>query len=286
MTTLLQDAAQWVYDELADPAGHERDQVFKAENDTRRGVFQKGNARYELIMPDGRPTESEWIRNEKFVDGQNLINLRVVDDHPTDVPAGVINREDYKHAASLLVRNYVYQVMRGSYAHSDIHLGNFRITADNAQLAVFDRHNLIPMDDRLRATIKAAFGSILMGDFQGAATAIASYATTDTQSVERLKATLGNLAPDPSNPAKFVSDTMFALKREGIRVPLSLSLLLRNFMSVSQMSGLAGFNNIVEAFLHTAQPDELQGISLAPGWFNKLPYRASEGTYSKTTSEK
>lgn len=261
MSSLLDDACQWVKDELDDPHFATKDAVFKQENNTKTGNgFQKGNARYDLTAPVAHRTDSQWVRSEAFVEGTNLTGLKI-STAPTDIPAGVIHEEDFKQVASVLTRNYVYQVMKGSYAHSDIHAGNFRITEDNSQIVIFDRHNLIPMHDALRQTLRSAFGAIMMGDLKSAALTIALHAAPDNTDADALKATVDSIADASEDPSQLVTNMILTLKREGIPVPLDLSLLLRNFMSVSLLSKQAGFANIAESFMHTSTGiDELMRL--------------------------
>lgn len=253
MLSLLNDGGRWIQNELHDPDFHYKNQVFTAQNDTRVGQgFKQGRSRYHLATPQALDTRSQRIRSEEVIHGQNLTKIKIRDDQPTDIPAGIIHTDDYRDVVSLLVRDYVYQTSVGDFAHSDIHPGNFRITDDNSTLMVLDRYNLIPMHDQLRQTLKTAFTTIMTGNLQGAAMTIASYATNDAQAIERFKAAMQADAAAQDAPAKFVANTILALKREGIEVPLDLSLLLRDFMSLSKLSTRAGFSNLAEAFMHTS----------------------------------
>lgn len=253
MSSLLDDAATWVSNELNDADFPHKDAVFKHENDTQIGRgFKKGKGRYELIAPHATDTGTQWVRDEAFVEGRNLTSLDIVDGAPTNITEGRINRDDFKDVASILVRNYVFQVLKGSFAHSDIHPGNFRITEDNANVAILDRRNLIPMTTELRTTIRSAFGSILSGDLNEAAHAIAMHAMPPDTDPEKVRQTVASIAESAEDPSALVTGVILELKRGGIAVPLDLSLLLRNFMSVAKLGKEAGFENIAEAFLHTS----------------------------------
>lgn len=262
LPSLLEDGCQWVLNELHDPDFYHKDTVFKAENDTLKGAgFKKGTSRYHLTAPEAADTKTEWVRNEAFIDGKNFTQLKISDDQPSDIVAGVIHQEDFKQATSLVARNWVHQVMRGSYAHSDIHPGNLCISFDNSRVVIFDRRNLIPMHARLRDTLRSAFEHILSDDAPGAAMALAAYATTDAAALTRVTSLLQATDAQAKSPSQLVMDVMLALRREGVRVPLDLSIQLRNFMSVSLLSAQAGFENLAEAFLHTSSGlDELMQL--------------------------
>lgn len=261
MSSLLEDAVTWVGDELKDEDYPYKDTVFKQENDTLTGDgFKKGNSRYDLITPITTYTGSEWIRAEEFIDGKNLTSLEIRDDALTDINAGIISRDDFKHASSLLVRNAMHQIGHGSFSHSDVHEGNFRITADNKRVAIFDRHNLIPVHESLRQTLKSTIVSVISNDPQGAAFAIARHAAPEGTDESALRTIVENIVAT-SEPSKLITDMILELKRHDITIPLDLSLILRNFMSVSQFSSKAGFATIAEAFMHTASgPEELNWL--------------------------
>lgn len=261
MDTLLEDAVSWVQAELIDEDYAHKDTVFRAQNDTRIGQgFKRGSSRYDIVSPEPAYAESSWIRCETFVDGTNLSSLTVTDE-PSDIPAGRINREDLKDATSLLVRNSIYQVMRGDYAHSDTHPGNYRVTADNSQVAIFDRHNLIKVTPELRQTVKAVASSIISGDPSGAGMAIASHSAGADADHTKLAQTIQAATEKSSEPTQLITNMLLELKRNGVRVPLDLSLVLRNFMSMAQFSQTAGFDNLAEAFMHTStDPDEINWL--------------------------
>lgn len=260
MQTLLADAAQWVYDELNDEQAAVAIPVFGRENDTRQGGFKKGNAAYELITPSTIATGSPWLRSEAFVAGKNLTSLEITDDGHTDIPAGRITRDDYQQATSLLIRNYIHQIISGSYAHSDVHPGNFRITADNQAVAIFDRNNLIPMTPQLRTTILGTVKDISKNNVAGAVARIAQYAGGQAVITPELSRTLQDLSVQYAGDiGTLMTRSIVALKREGISVPLELSLILRNFMSLSQFSEQAGFSDLRAAIAKTAKlPEQIK----------------------------
>ncbi len=266
LDTLLEDAVIWIRDELNDTDFDRKDSVFRAENDTTVTTttttnFRQGRTKYTVRVPSTKPTGTPWIRREEFVDGKNLNGLTVTDTNPTDIPAGLIHRDDFKQAVSLLVRNYAHQLQRGSYAHSDIHGGNFRVSTDNSQLVVFDRYNLIRMTDDLRKTVKNILNGAIGGNFEQIAQSVVQYSTKEDVNVNLAQAnqSLTEVIRQTSqDPAQAVTQITLALKKSGIRVPIELGLIIRNIFGLSSLSQKAGFNGIVDAFLHTADEQELQ----------------------------
>ncbi len=203
--SLLVDAVEWIRDELNDTTFEAKDSLFRAENDTRgtEANFSKGRSGYDLKVPYTKPTGSLWVRREEYIPGENLNRLTISDEAPTDINSGVIARDDYKDAISLLVRNYMHQMMRGSVAHSDIHPGNFRITPDNKELVVFDRYNLIPITDELRNTLQDTLQSLVSGQPERALDSILSFSlgsSPETVITPELQGELREVLASPENP--------------------------------------------------------------------------------------
>lgn len=260
--TLLVDAVRWIRDELNDTDFVHKDPVFRMENDTRVGTgFQKGRSRYHLHVPQAYDTGTTWVRHEDFVPGVNLNNL-VVSEEPTDLSQNKINTDDFKDVVSLLVRNSLHQIQNGTYAHSDGHGGNYRVTADNKSVAVFDRFNLIEMDDGLRDTIEKAITHIALGNRQQAVESIIAGVRSDLSSTQltQVSSTVASRLNDEEDVAKGMMSTLIELKKTGIEIPINLSLILRNMFSMTQLSQKAGFDDIVGAFMHTASEAEVEAL--------------------------
>lgn len=261
--SLLTDAVTWIRDELNDTAFVVKDPVFRQENDTVTGSgFQKGRSRYDLYVPQAYNTGTPWVRHEDFVAGVNLNNVTVVEDGETDLEHSTISRADFMDATSLLVRNTLHQIRRGTYVHSDAHGGNFRITADNKKLAVFDRYNLIEMTDSMRTTLQNAIVSLASGDQHGAVSSIITGVdpSVSPDTLQNLIHTVTRNLDEEDDIAKGMANTVVALKKAGIAIPVNLSLILRNMFSMTQLADRAGFDNIVTAFMHTASEEEVADL--------------------------
>lgn len=258
--TLVADAVTWIKAELNDFDFPIKDAVFRVENDTQQGTsFGKGNSRYELYVPTAPASDSAWIRRETFVPGVNLNGLKISETEPTNLADKRISQEDYRHAVSLLVRNYVHQIRQGKVLYPDIHPGNFRITEDNKSVAVFDRYGLIPITDALRSTMQQTFQAAIAGNIETAIEGVVRYSTAghsvDTQ--QHTQNIIGRLPSAHRDPATAMMQTIIEVKKEGITIPIQLSLLMRNIYSLSKMAQRGGFANLGEAFAYTAAPDEL-----------------------------
>lgn len=255
MAVLLDDVEQWVSDEIHDPTFEEKDQRFRVQNDGRFGQFSGGNNKYQLLVPDIIPTQTRWIRCEDFVDGQNLTSLKITDGE-TDITNGQINREDYRQVVSLLVSNYVYQLVSTGLVHADVHPGNFRITPDNSKVAVFDRYNLLELDGRDKNLIKGLVMSFAGGGVDGVRRHFVDYALSlpENQELAGTKDALLNEIKQKAAGAdieKAIIDSIILLKQRGIKIPLKISLIGKNLQALNRMSKEAGFDNLMQAHLHT-----------------------------------
>ncbi len=251
---LAGDVEKWINDELDDPDFELKDQQFRQQNDSRYGSFN-GASQYQLLVPDIIPTGSRWVRCEDYVAGMNLTQLKISEELVTDIDSGVISKKDYQEVTKLLVKNYIYQISTTGLVHSDIHPGNFRITSDNKSVAVFDRYNLIKLDETDQQLIQQLIGSFMMGGIERARNAFIEYLyklpenNEVTQvSSEEVKQKLNALDNEVALEDMLV-DSIILLKRHGIKVPLKIALIGKNLQVLNSMSKQAGFGNLLEAYM-------------------------------------
>jgi predicted unusual protein kinase regulating ubiquinone biosynthesis (AarF/ABC1/UbiB family) len=264
MGILLDDVEQWILDELNDPRFEEKDLKFRFQNDTRYGEFKQGNSKYGVMVPESIPTGTRWLRREEYIAGQNFTSLQPVDG-PSDIMNGLINKDDLKDATSTLVRNYMYQMLKTGLVHSDVHPGNFRITADNKKIAIFDRYNLLELDKTDKQFIKGLVGAFMTQGAEGVGRSFLDYVFTLDQNKQFLdqrdvllthaKELFKKEAPEQS-----VIDCIIMLKQKGIKVPLKTALIGKNLQSLNRMSQEAGFGNLAEAYLHSGSKLEFGSL--------------------------
>lgn len=262
MQGMLTDSTQWILDELRDPDFAAKDVRFRADNDTRVGDFDKGGSRYDILVPESRATNTTWVRRDEFIDGKNLTGLKITNGQ-TDIAKGVISSADYKSAVSLLTRNYVHQLTNTGLAHSDIHPGNFRITSDNKSIAVFDRHNLLRLSGPERRLCKQVVLSLASGSPAGAVDLMADYLLELPENsglLENREKLLEDIRQGLQSGQQSLVDTLVTIKRNNVKVPLKLSLIIKNMLSLEEISKVAGFSSIGEAFLSTATEKEVSGL--------------------------
>lgn len=252
---LLDDVEQWIVDELNDPTFEEKDDLFRQQNDSRFSQFNAGRSRYKVFVPDVVHTGTRWLRCEDFVEGKNLTSLTQVEGE-TNIMNGEISKDDYRDVTSLLVSNYVYQLMATGLVHSDVHPGNFRITADNQQIAVFDRYNLLELNSQDKVLLKGLVTSFIGGGANAIRDRFIDYALTLPENQgylgtrDELVSDLSSLSPQ-DDIEKTIVDNILLLKKRGLTIPLKISLIGKNLQALNRMSKEAGFTNIMQAYLHT-----------------------------------
>ncbi|MES2971748.1 MAG: AarF/UbiB family protein [Patescibacteria group bacterium] len=258
--SLLVDVAEWINDELADPTFEIKDEQFRASNDFRNGGYRPAKNRYQVMVPKSVPTGTRWVRREKYIEGHNLSGFEVVEQE-SNIPEGKINGADYKEAISLLVHNYVYQLTETGLVHSDVHPGNFRITADNKSLAVFDRYNLLEFSESERGMLKQVLRTVATGDttagMNGMVNFILSLPDNSQTDHALVRQVVDQATAQASDLAESGPKVLLALKQNGVRVPIKYTLVMKNILSLQRLSKRAGFSGIAEAFVASADPSEV-----------------------------
>jgi uncharacterized protein YukJ len=255
MKAILYDTQDWIMQELSDPRFEEKDTRFRELNDSRFGQFDSANNPYGILVPEHKETGTRWIRRDEFVAGKNLTALTISE--ATDIEAGLITQADYRSATSLIVLNSLHQLSTG-LVHSDIHPGQFRITTDNANVAIFDRYNLLELDEAQQSLIGTFVESFASGSVDQAVGATVEYLfgleknqdILDTK--DRVLGEVSSVLHAADSETASI-DAIVALKQRGIYIPLEITLIAKNLLVMNRMAKEAGFNGIADAFIANYQ---------------------------------
>ncbi|MBF0384809.1 MAG: DUF89 family protein [Candidatus Omnitrophica bacterium] len=241
---LLEDLKAWIEGELNDLSYFEDDAAFKKRNN---GYNPKG-FKYSILVPENKGGTAK-VKRESFVEGKTLTDLTAV------------SEKDKKEIVSLITRNYFDQIKGGlsdlttsTLVHSDVHKGNFIITPDG-KVAIIDRNFYLKLSLKDRLFLKnlleegtneekiKQFIKYLL-DQENNKALRESYGENGAVSdlAQRISAAL-----DTNNLENSILNIMLQLRSAGFKIPLKISLLIKNFNSLNQLAKESGFNSLIEA---------------------------------------
>ncbi|MBF0103901.1 MAG: M48 family metalloprotease [Deltaproteobacteria bacterium] len=229
----LSEIREWIAQDINFEGFLERDAQFKKQQST----FVSPHKAVSIYVPESTGPESKYFKLEIFVEGTPLTNLKALK------KAG----HDPKAVVSTLVHNYIHQIQNG-LVHSDVHPGNFIVTADG-RIAIIDRNFFLEINDADRVLIESLVTSASQP--QDLAAAVIDYFNIDDADVRDLLTTmLASTQHAQLNPLQSIQEIMVFLKASKIVVPLKITLLLKNINALDRLSRDAGFKGgLMEAFM-------------------------------------
>ncbi len=232
---LLDDMKEWIVQDVSFENFLEHDQRFRERHDG----YQPEGHRYRLRIPRSRGPENPYFSREQYIPGTNL----------TQWDALVKKGHDMREVVSTIVKSYIEQIAQGQ-ALSDIHIGNFSITEDN-EIAVYDRNFFLHLTSQERQIVSQfinPFASIeskeeLLGSFIESGGGVID---------DRMRLEIHRLA-DASSRHDWQEGlrAMTAIKRQGARISLNITLLLKNFHAIQRMAVKSGLGSVMDAYMYT-----------------------------------
>lgn len=250
---LLDDAHQWLLNEIEDPEYFAKNQAFTRQNDhasAEPSRFTPTNGiKSRFYVPDVRDTGTEKIRSQRLVRGESMNAFLT----HLDSAATPEMRLRAKDAVSLIAQNYLYQILEAGLVHSDIHPGQF-LLADNDLVAVLDTKNILKLSDAERTLLLQLLTLGIAGEreemFKLAASAfMTEQQREDPDLIARVRGEFFG-ALDVKNAEMSLGNIFFNLKGQGVDVPLKWLLVIKNFMGLNRMAKMAGFDNFMQAFVY------------------------------------
>lgn len=239
---LLDDVRGWIERDLNDPDYGEEDVEFAEVNE---GYRPHGFDR-SIYVPANIASGSKYMIREPMVAGHNL----------TKIDEAGLDAEDRKEVASLIVRNYLDQIkgsiLKGrTLVHSDVHPGNFRVTPDG-RVAILDRSAYISLSLAERFMIKrlSDAGSmeerldIFLDHVSGQE---GNEQVKDKAQRAAIRTKLLSGIDEKGSFEANVLELLIGMKREGLKVPLKITLLIKNLQALKKIALDAGFSSLEEA---------------------------------------
>lgn len=250
---VLEDVEEWVHNELYDARYIEDDREFRERYDVRYGNYDT-STRYTILVPDARDTGTTLVRRDAFIEGVTLNRLEVLEEGETDVSRGVIRKDDYQAAIASLTRFSLQQLADG-LIHSNIHPGNYMLTADNNSLAVLDRPYKLRLDEQQQGLIYGVMEAFISSDLDSARKKFVDYLLAQEENHHRaadkeaiVEALSAHAQSDTFEGT--LMDSIVGLKQQGLRIPLPLALIGLNLQTLNGMNRDAGLNSIMGGIMH------------------------------------
>jgi len=246
---VLEDVREWIERDVNFEGFLEKDKQFREENS---GFTEEGFA-YEMYVPESKGPDSKFFIREEFIEGLTLTQWDEI------IQAG----HDPKQIVSLIVKNHVSQLERGR-VHSDVHIGNFRMT-DDRRIAILDRNFSLELDEKMQEIVETILNPMKLAAMPSPDFIQLLVATSRTPVSDEARAALiqfwdGTKAEIMQGNWGGVSQFLVAIREQGLRLPLEMTLTFKNLNSLQQLSLQAGFGNLFEAFLFTPEPGPMKPI--------------------------
>lgn len=226
---LLEDIKEWLIGDINFTGFLEQDQRFREMHD---GFSMEGQ--YRIKVPHSYGPERKTFAQDEYIQGHNL----------TEMSKLQAEGHDLKQIMSLLTTNFFRQLADGQM-HANIHPGNIRVTPDN-QVAYLDRNFYQHFSDEDRAFLFGILGSRNAInetiDLSLAYTGVSKTPDERQRIIEKAEH-----VKETDDPTRQLLDVVILLRKEGIRFPLRITLLLQNIFFLDRMSKRAGHKNLLDA---------------------------------------
>lgn len=225
----LEDIKQWIEDDTSFTDFLEKDKVFRKKN----SGFTADGHRYKITVPESVGPENPYFTREIRISGTNLTQWEKLEEQGHDL----------KQITSILIKNYASQILDGQ-VHSDVHVGNFGITAEN-EVVVYDRNYYLELSEQERDLILSIFSGI--GNIREQLLSYLNLEKTGDQ--QKIGPIIDSLAENIAKQnTKGAQVAIAKMKQEGIKIPIKITLILKNINALKEMTKKAGFSSLFEAF--------------------------------------
>ncbi|MBP9762803.1 M48 family metalloprotease [Patescibacteria group bacterium] len=250
----LQDISAWIQADVNDTRYAELDPAFRETHDGFRipGVRYSLSIPESFVVPGGAKANKHIKLEEQVVDGVT-VNRRFADPGQEDLP----------QAMAVIAKKFAHQLVDG-VMHSDVHPGNYLLFQRGGQdsVAMIDRSYYLELDAKDQALVLGLTqdGESTEDRIRHLRTYFAHDLAASKQDEDFWTSLAGLLE---QNDRTSLRQVMARLRAVGVEVPLKLTLLFKNVMSVDRMSRRAGHASF-RAALAYLPPAEPSGTSDDP----------------------
>ena len=226
---IIDDIKDWIVQDINFTGFLGKDKSFYQQNDG----YTVSGSNYKIKVPKSIGLENKFYKREEYIDGVNL----------TQEDELLQKGHDLKDIVSVVTQNYLGQIARG-HVHSDVHPGNFRVT-DDGEVAILDRNYFLELDmgDKM---LLHTLGQDTAGN--GAkADAVVGYLRKNNDGVpDHLRDGIYQ-ALEGSQGVQQLGDVIRYIKGEKVKVPLKMTLLVKNLFALNSLAQSAGFSGMQDA---------------------------------------
>ncbi len=228
---ILDDIAEWIKRDIEQPNTAEQESEFRKANHGFKGVDG-----YQMMVPE-LEFSNRFVKIEDYVEGTNMTRTRQLAEQGHDIKA----------ITATLAKNYLYQMAHG-LVHSDVHPGNFRITEDK-KIAILDRNYYLQFTEEQKEKFAALVTSAMQSDVIGFTQSLSSVVNMNGHSLNEQD--VAGIFEQRGDLTDKVLTTMKQIRSRGAKVPIELTLLLRNVHSLNKFAQDAGFSGLEEAISYS-----------------------------------
>lgn len=245
---VIDEIEEWIMQDIDYDKFIERDTAFREKHNN----FTAEGLEYSIYIPQSKPLQeggpdNVYIKREERVEGKTLTRLKEEDGF------------DKKQIAALLITNYMQQIMDGQ-VHADVHPGNFMAFVDaegRKRIAIIDRNNYIELNDADKNLLTTLQMGAAFGQADQLAPAIRQYMEQETgnpiadEQFIRIQEKVESRIASATSIKDIGKAISVAFHQEGIRIPLKITLLIKNINGLDRIARDAGFTSLQEAFGYT-----------------------------------
>lgn len=226
---VINDLMKWIEADFSYDDFLAKDEKFRKKWD---GYSKKANP-YKILVPKSFGPESKRFKLEEEIEGKNLTKLEELKAEGHQ-PSMIV---------SLIIDNFIAQIKHGQ-VHSDVHIGNYRVTPDN-KVAILDRNYFLQFDFRDQLFLFQLSGK--SEDPIGIAQTVVGYFSKFDENkdidFDKIRTELEQiLLAKQEGIMSALPKVLIALRKNKVHIPLKMTLLVKNLNALKRMADAVGLS--------------------------------------------
>jgi hypothetical protein len=234
LPALIDDLRLWIEGDLNDPDFLMLDEKFRTQHDG----FTAPGYQYRIRIPETKPidgTDNPYLKREEFIRGSTWNRWQAPENEKREV-------------VSLLAKSLFQQFSLGQ-VHSDVHPGNIIVTPER-ELAIIDRHHYLLLNPTEKTIIQGLFTTLAGASCEELVRALDPEVQPGAPLIGRLDKTLAEMRDRGLPNGTMAGRIVQLLQKSEIRLPINVTLMVKNLLALNRMAQQAGFADAQEAVLY------------------------------------